>query len=127
HLPKLTIADEAARITSQRRRHRPAPRASPSLVERVGSPKESQFASVGARGVTTERDDFHVERFRAARERAPDAAIAEDAERLARELGPWVRRRRIHRPLALPDPAAQRRIQTGELARERQHRADRVL
>src|SRR4029079_614297 len=56
----------------------------------------------------------------AARDLLADAAEAEHAERLARQLDPAVR-------LALPPSLLQRRMRLRDVARERDEQADRVL
>src|SRR5262249_58500397 len=64
---------------------------------------------------------------RATGQRLPDSPVAENAERLARELRPGRRRRAPHAPLALPGAAPERGVDAPEAARQREHRADRVL
>src|SRR5207247_5949454 len=57
----------------------------------------------------------------------PDPTIAEDAESLPGELRPGCRRRRGHRPLALPVAPPEAGVQATEAAAQRHHGADHVL
>src|SRR5581483_6699370 len=65
-------------------------------------------------------DHRHLEAERAARDLLPDAAEAEDAERLAGELDAAEAR-------ALPAPLHECRVRLWNVAREREQQADRVL
>src|SRR5205814_933683 len=80
-----------------------------------------------ARDVATDRADLHVEPAGALRERPADTPVAEDAERLARQLRPRRRWRGPHRPLALPRAPPEGGVEPHEATREREHRAEHVL
>src|SRR4029453_8073328 len=86
-----------------------------------------QALRAGTRHVAPDRADLHLERPGAPSQSLTDSAIAEDAKRLPRQLGPRRRRRAGHAPLAPPGAAPERRIDLAEAPRQREHRADDVL
>jgi hypothetical protein len=92
-------------------------RASTSSASRA---LDAELAEALLRDERVVRDDAHLEPERAARDLLADAAEAEHAERLVRELEPAAAR-------ALPAALLQRRVRLRDVAREREQQADRVL
>ncbi len=119
HLRECTRVDRAARLGSQRQVQREELGDRVDLLGRL-QPLDAELAEPVGRDERVVRDDAHPEPARATRDLLADAAEAEHAERLARELDAAVR-------LALPAALLQGRVRLRDVARERDEQPDRVL
>ena len=118
HAGERPRVDHVARLVVQRQveRHEVGPREhagervalDPGLAETVGGDER------------VVRDDAHLQPERAAGDLLPDPPVAEDPERLLRELDPAPLR-------ALPAPRHQRGVRLRDVPRQRHEQADRVL
>ena len=118
HLRDRRRVDRAARLVRQRQVQREEVRTREHLVERRALDAELAKPFGGHERVVGE--DAQLEAERAARDLLADAAEAEHAQRLARELdAPEAR--------ALPAAVLERRVRLRDVAGQREQQPDRVL
>ena len=88
------------------------------VLERCG--RDLELAAAIGRHERVEHDDPHPERPRAGGDQLADAAEADDAEHLVGQL-------HAAEALALPAPLGERGVRLGDVARDREQQAERVL
>ena len=97
------FVEQIARCFGQRKRDGEIVGLPQYLVELLRSRDEGRAAGLACLDVAPHGADPHVEGPRPPGQRLTDVAEAQDAQRLAGELGPEGRRWRSDRPLTIPD------------------------
>ncbi len=118
HRRELRGADEVLRLRAARRVERDDVGLREQLVQRDG--RDAQLGGALRRHVRVEREERDVPRPQARGHARSDLAEADEADRLALQLGPDELR-------ALPFPGFQRSLCLGDPAQEREEEGDRVL
>jgi len=119
HLRQRLGVDHAVGIVGRRHVQREEVSLRVDLIGRVRLLDLQRLVELG-RDERVVGDDAHAERLRAVRDELPDAAEAEDPERLVHELD-------AAEVLAVPASGAQRAVRLRDVARERQQQRHRVL
>ena len=118
HVRDRVRVDRVPRVVGQRQVQRQEVSALEHLAERRRL--DPELAEALGRDERVVGDHFHLERQRAARDLAADAAEPEHAEHLVGELDPAP-------PRALPPPVDERGVRLRDVACEREQQPDRVL
>ena len=119
HLRQRLLVEEAGRLLRQRQVQGEEVRGRQNVVRGLDA-VDSELAEAFARDEQVVRHDSHLQGERATSDLLADPPEAEHAERLPGQLGAAVAR-------SFPAALLERRVRLGDVAREREEQADRVL
>ena len=119
HLRERSGVEHAAGLVVERQVQRDQVGVPVDVSQALG-PFDSELAEALARDEWVVRDDVEPEPEGTPRDLAPDAAEAEDAERLARELD-------TREAATVPGPAGERRVRLRDVPCQREEQCDGVL